>query len=178
MRIWQLSSDVSKFDSLVPEPPFTYEERHSFDGRCHLKSWTARRFERMEPEKRLELGDAPGFTRFILSKKALDCLQPLIMNNMEALPLLFDEGEFFLVNVTTVINGIDYEKAVYKTFRDGKKIMLFEKYAFIPSKVIGISLFKIIDEPLRFPFVSDEFKNKVEENDLKGFKFELAWECE
>ncbi len=56
--------------------------------------------------------------------------------------------------------------------------MLFTKYHFIESVVKGKHIFKIIDEPARRPFVSDEFKKRVEENNLIGFKFELVWQSE
>lgn len=134
--------------------------------------------KRMEPEKGLDLGDALGFTIPVFSKKALDCLLPLIENNIEILKLDFDGGDFYAINVTKVINAINYEKSKYKTFRDGRRIVLFNKYAFEPEIVIGISIFKIIDEPCRFAFVSDEFKEIVEKNKLKGFEFKLVWDSE
>ena len=55
-----------------------------------------------------------------------------------------------------------YEKSIYKTFRDGKRIMSFKKYSFIPDAVDGVPLFKITDEKVRYPFVSDAFKETVE----------------
>ena len=40
------------------------------------------------------------------------------------------------------------------------------------------NIFKIVDEPRRGPFVSEEFKEAVEKNKLTGFKFELVWDSE
>ena len=40
--------------------------------------------------------------------------------------------------------------------------MSFKKYSFIPNAVDGVPLFKITDEKVRYPFVSDAFKETVE----------------
>ena len=36
----------------------------------------------------------------------------------------------------------------------------------------------VFDEPRREPFVSEAFKDLVEQNNLTGFKFELVWDSE
>lgn len=132
----------------------------------------------MEPEKNLELGDAPGFIFPVFSKRALDCLSGLINKDVEVLPLVFDEQEFFGINVITVLDAIDYENSIYRTYCDGKRIMTFKKYAFISSVIKDVPIFKIKDEKTRYAFVSEDFKNKVEENNLLGFQFELVWNNE
>ena len=44
--------------------------------------------------------------------------------------------------------------------------------------VYDVSMFKILDEKTRYAFVSDEFKQTVEKNNLLGFKFKLVWDSE
>ena len=56
--------------------------------------------------------------------------------------------------------------------------MKFTKYAFNEKRIKGIDLFKIKDEPLKRPFVSEKFRKRVIDNNLTGFKFELAWDSE
>ena len=57
--------------------------------------------------------------------------------------------------------------------------MLFQKYAFKSEEELrGHHIFKIIDEPTRRAFVSDEFKKCVEDNKLTGFIFKLVWDSE
>lgn len=178
MRIWQLNFELDEYDNLVPLQKFTVEEIQSFDGRRHSDNWKPIQVMRMEPEKKLELSDAPGFIIPVFSKKALECLHPLIKNEVEVLPLNFEEREYFGINVIRVLDAIDYEKSIYKTFRDGKRIMAFKKYFFIPDKIKNVSIFKIKDEKTRYAFVSDEFKTIVEINKLTGFKFKLVWDSE
>ena len=64
-------------------------------------------------------------------------------------------------------------------FSDNKRIMMFEKYAFrLCDEIKRSHIFKIVDEPLRWAFVSDTFKKMVEESELKGFIFQLVWDSE
>ena len=57
--------------------------------------------------------------------------------------------------------------------------MAFKKYAFLQNQeLIKHDIFKISDEPTRRAFVSDRFKNMVEENSLTGFMFKLVWDSE
>lgn len=178
MKIWKLNFELDLFDNFVPDKEFTVEEIHSFDGRTKLRNWVPIKVKRMEPEKNLALSDAPGFLFPVFSQKALECLYPMIKNYVEVLPLKFEENDYFGINVINVLDAIDYEKADYKTFRDGKRIMAFRKYAFLSSAVRNMPIFKITDEKTRYAFVSSDFKKTVEDNGLIGFKFELVWDSE
>lgn len=110
MKIWQLVFDVDNYDNLLPAEGCSVEELQSYDGRAHIEEWEPIKVERMYPEKRLELGDAPGFSYFpVFSNKALDVLLPLIRDHVEVLPLDFAEKPLFGINVTTVLDAIDYE---------------------------------------------------------------------
>ena len=64
MKIWQLVFDVDNYDNLLPAEGCSVEELQSYDGRAHIEEWKPIKVERMYPEKRLELGDAPGFSYF------------------------------------------------------------------------------------------------------------------
>lgn len=178
MKIWQLNFELDEYENLIPTKEFTVEQIKSFDGRSHLSQWNPIKVKRMEPEKGLGLSDAPGFLFPVFSRKALECLESLMGNNVEILPLDFNEKEYLGINVVTVLDAIDYEKSIYKTYRDGKRIMAFKKYVFLPNIVKDVSIFKITDEKTRYVFVSDEFKKIVEANNLSGFKFKLVWDSE
>ena len=110
MKVWKLYFELNKYDSLVPES-ITLDELQSFDGRRKKDSWRPLSLERMEPGKKLELSDAPGYNLIIFSKKALNTLSPLIQDSIEELEVLFEEGEYYAINVTTVLDVIDYSKS-------------------------------------------------------------------
>ena len=179
MKIWKLSADLDKYDDLCPKTPFTADELQAFDGRSLKASWKPLPVEPMEQKKKHKRGDYPGFTIPVLSERALQILQPLIENSSEELELVFDEKKYTAINVTAVLDVVDYEKSIYKTFSDGRKIMFFRKYAFrVCEELKQHHIFKILDESKNKPFVSDAFKQAVEENGLTGFEFELVWDSE
>ena len=113
-----------------------------------------------------------------LSEKAVELLRPLMDETVEVLELDFEE-KYYAINVTTVLDVIDYEKSKYKTFKSSGRIMRFEKYVFrdIPT-LRKYNIFKIPDETNSAPFVSERFKKLVEDSGLEGFKFELVWDSE
>ena len=176
MKIWQLSFDVENFDMVKPLYEYSVNVLQSFDGRSHTSDWTTLEVTKIEKSD-LPMGDAHNFTFFpIVSKNALDILFPLISESVEILPVDFSGTVFYGLNVITVLDAIDYAKSEYKTFRDGKRIMAFQKYCFKSDVVKNVHIFKITDEKTRRAFVSEQFKRKVEETNLTGFCFKLVWD--
>ncbi|MBQ7004627.1 MAG: hypothetical protein IJN11_01595 [Oscillospiraceae bacterium] len=177
MKIWQLYFDVENYDNLMPIKSFTADEIQSFNGTPRKDNWSPLSVKRMEPERQLPLSDAPGFTIPVFSKNAVELLCPLISNSAEVLPLDFTEKEYYGINVLSILDVIDYTKSKYRLFSDGKRIMAFQKYSFRECEELEkYHIFKIIDEPTRRAFVSDEFKQTVENSNLTGFIFKLIWD--
>jgi hypothetical protein len=78
-----------------------------------------------------------------------------------------------------VIDCLDYEKSELSYFRsdphDIKKIL---KYEFLKDKIRDKVIFKIPENKLNVPFVTDQFKLEVEKHGLEGFRFEEVWDSE
>jgi hypothetical protein len=118
----------------------------------------------------------------MISRKAKEILEPLICNNVEFLPLIHDitSEVYYLINVLNTVDAINYNKAVLEKLSTGL-IIGFEKYAFLANKVEGQIIFKtFLNQRLHSStvLVSDEFRNKVLENNLKGFEFVEVWDSE
>ena len=179
MKIWKLNFNVEEYDSLVPVK-YSLDKFQIFDGKKKEDYWTPLPVKRMEPEKGLDLGDASGFIGFpAFNQKALSALEPLIRDSVEVLPLAFKEKPYWGINVVSVLDVLDYSKSIYRIFPNTNKIAIIEKYAFRNcAELKKHNIFKIIDEPQTRPFVSDEFKNAVEQNNLTGFLFELVWDSD
>ena len=176
MKIWILDCDVDTYENLTWET-LDINFIQSFDGMEKKKDWNPMQVKRVyDRELSNTLGLSPHIPVF--DEKAISVLNDLLIGNAEILPLDCKDGVFYAINVINVIDCIDYERSKYKTFRDGKRIMRFITYVFNEEKIKGTNLFKIIDEPLKRPFVSDEFRKRVVDNKLTGFKFELAWDSE
>lgn len=181
MRIWKLDCDVNTYENLAwgaNEFEIDLDFIHSFIGVSKEKNWIPLHLKRMHGDR--EFSNTPGLSAHIpvFDKKAVDVVREYLIGNAEILPIFCEDKEFFIINVTSVLDCIDYESSEYKTFRDGVRIMRFVKYAFIEDKIKNVHLFKIKDEPVRRPFVSDAFRKKILDSDLIGFEFELVWDSD
>lgn len=178
MRIWKMDFDLDNYDNLRPKERWTLDKIKSFDGRGQYGSWYPIELERLEPEKGLGLSDAPGFYSHIplFSGNAVNILKKYIDYNAEILPTKFNEGDFYIINVTNVLDCINWSDSKYITFPDKKRIMSIEEYQFVKEKVENQDFFKVKEEVIKRPFVSDSFREAVVNSGLTGFIFELVWE--
>jgi len=181
VKIWKLGRDVDNYESLAwGDNEFDIDLNYiqSFNGDSKEKNWIPIHLKRMSED--IEFSNTPGLSAHIpvFDKKAVDVVREYLIGNAEILPVLCGDKEFYIINVTNVMDCIDYELSEYKTFRDGVRIMRFIKYVFIEDKVENVHIFKIKDESLRSPFVSDAFRQKIIDSDLTGFKFELVWDSD
>ena len=100
-------------------------------------------------------------------------------NPIEVLPLAFKEKPYWGINVVSVLDVLDYSKSIYRIFPNTNKIAIVEKYAIRNcADLKNHNIFKIVDEPRGRSFVSEKFKNAVEQNNLTGFLFELVWDSD
>ena len=179
MKIWKLWADVNNYDSLMAmDPDYDYTEI-TLDGHSMADKWEPVELKRMYGDGLL-LSDFPHYYGDpVMSEKAINVLSPLINDSVEYLKVIFDEKNYTMLNITKVLNVIDYEKSEYKRFTSSGRIMRFIKYNFrMCDELLTSDIFKLIDEPRRNPFVSDRFKQYVEDNNLTGFEFELVWDSE
>ena len=177
MKIWKLDCDVDNYENLMLED-MDLELLHSFDGRSIRDKWEPLNVKRMYNRK---FSNTPGLASHIpiFDNIAVEVLKEYLDENVEILPLICDDKMFYAINVVNVQDCIDYSKSKYICFRDGTRIMRFMKYSFDEIKVQNVGhIFKLKDEPLKCPFVSDRFRETVIENKLQGFKFELAWDSD
>jgi hypothetical protein len=113
----------------------------------------------------------------VLSRRALDVLLPHIGSLGQVLPLAFDEAEYFLFNITNVIDALDIAASDVVYFKDGGFYRV-KRYAFKPDVVRDQWLFKIPQHATGFAFVTDRFVEVVQRAGLTGFGFEPLWSDE
>lgn len=176
MKVWKLRFDFDEYNYLTPIKRFTVNELWDFDGRSLVDTWKPREF-RLAKNNKQELSDAPGFEFPILSPKAYNVLKSIIGESVEVLDVLYGEEKYYGINILAVLDTLDYENSEYETFDNSDRIMVVHKYCFRKTKELEQNhIFKIKEE--KYYFVSDEFKTVVEQNHLKGFRFQLVWQSD
>ena len=178
MTIYRLRADMDNYAVLtVQDKDLSFSLQ--FDGRKLKDKWKPiNAYREDRKQNKLLLSNMPGMEYHIpifdeMSKKVLE---KMIKNNVEFLELINSEKKLWIANVICILDCIDYDKSKYITFSNSNKIMWFECYYF-RRKIIGNNkIFKLIDEPLSTPFVTEEFKKEVEDYKLTGFIFGKVWE--
>jgi len=179
MNVYILDADVNKYRQIFyqgSEDIVDFNRR--FDGTPMMKRWTGKTkftFART----RLPKGDTPGLSTHIpvLSPGAVMALGELLENNGELLPISCDGEEYFLYNVTRLIDALDETNCELERFADGT-ILDIDRYSFFKEALIGVVLFKVPQNALGDVYVTDSFVARVKAAKLKGFEFRLVWSSE
>ena len=178
MKIFTLDFDVNNYKSVQLCENVNADFYQMFDGTPVKNQWKTLEVKEYDDSKDYKTGDAPGAFIPMFNKKALDILLPIINDYIEILPFRFHDDCLYGINVLCLVDAIDYELSEYKTFRDGKRIMRFYKYAFIDDAIKDKEIFKITDLKRGDVFVSERFYNAVHENGLEGFDMKLVYDSE
>ena len=178
MKIYILKSNPNRYNALCPAVELDWETRRSFDGRSKADGWIPIKMKKEYIKKNLIL---PNYIPYfcgefpIIDREGKDVLHDLIEGNAEFLPLEYDERDCYALNITRFINCLDRNKGNFKIRDDGRISWVYE-YAFYEEKIGDIGIFKINDYPCSSIFVTDKFRDRVIENNLTGFCFELVWD--
>ena len=179
MKIWEMNSDANNYDNftLCNQGDWDKLMEYQFDGNCIKDTWTAFCVKEIESIRK---GDKPTLFGSIpvFSYRAVEVLKKYLSNNTEILPITYDKGEYFVINVINLKDCIDFKKAEVKRFKSSGKIMRFIKYAFKEEVIKNESIFKICEFSKGGIFVSDEFRNEVLSLGLQGFLFSEVWDSE
>ena len=121
---------------------------------------------------KLPKGDFPGSygAHIVFNKKTLDALWPLIQNDIQVIPLQCEEEQLFLIHLMRHVDGLDLEHSDIQWIIENKLISTVNRFVFHEERLEGVNIFRV---PILFSwtFVSDAFKEAVEEHNLKG----LLW---
>ncbi|GAC43584.1 imm11 family protein [Paenibacillus popilliae] len=114
---------------------------------------------------------------FIVSKKVKDIIN-ILGEDVQYLPVNvvdFESNsrieEYFVANVLEVVDALNLEISDYSVMDlDGEKIYSVRKYAFSEDKINNKNLFKLKGDEIPL-FVSETFKQSVEESNITGCDF-------
>jgi hypothetical protein len=183
VKIWDLQEDVNIYEHLTlvdGSPPKWNEFTDMFRGRHLSSNWERLKLKQIEHGGNLKKGDMPYLSPGVpvFSIKAIDTLKHYLNNNAEILDIECDIGDYKIINIINLISCLDYEMSEIKYYPNSERIMRIKKYVFDKEKVVNEHIFKIIEQPRATIFVSDEFRDKVIESGLEGFKFIEVWDSE
>ncbi|MBN2878410.1 MAG: hypothetical protein JXN65_02160 [Clostridia bacterium] len=187
MKIWRLEVDFQEYE--------TYKIHFADDYLEELKDRISKldsqgigeinsRIKNVELIDGKEKGDFPQVWNLpfvpVISERGRIALKDIINDNCEFIQFSYQNDIYYLMNIITVIDAIDYEKSILKK-RSSGLVVGFKKHMFKPNTIRNKNIFKIyLNNRIRNTeiFVSDDFKKAVEQAELKGFKFVEVWNNE
>lgn len=182
MKIYQLHEDFDRYEVLSYSNPQDSTRIHDwFCGKPIGKRWVPLRVEilRDKEHKDRPSSDFPGFGagRPTFSDRAVEILRDFLEDNGEIFPLDCEDRNYYVFNVTRMVDALDEENSDVERFSSGR-IMEVNRFAFYPDKVRDLSIFKIPQFPIGDVYVTDSFTNRVKSANLTGFAFDLLWDSE
>jgi len=120
--------------------------------------------------------DYPSLEAYpVFSERACNVLQDFLQPNGELLSLESKLGNYFVYNLTNVLDALDLEKSIYEMYRNEPRDIYDVNYFVFNSKKLGNqSIFTIYEEPGSI-MVTKIFVDVVRKNNLNGFRFLKIW---
>ncbi len=179
MKLYQLWSDHTY-------RAFETKEKNGYKAFCFkgepLSNWTEVELypSSHQTEKGKSIGDVypVEVSAVVVNERCFNIIKPYIQDAAQVLSAKSKKQKLFVLNVTAVRDCLDYENSKLKRFSSSGRIMRIEKYAFHREMLSNAFIFKIPEEVHTHPYVTDSFKNLMEQNGIKGFKFVLVWQDE
>lgn len=180
-KIYSLESDMENFCSFIEVYP---KEQESIIGRAMDQDWqefrdnytpiTLKQCRSDTGKKNFQFDISSMLTPFfVFSETAINALEDILLPRGQVLPITTEskKKKFFGYYPTNPLSGcFDKEKSKYREAEHG---LIVERPVLIANNITDEYLFSI-EESIRWVFVTDKFKQRVEEAGLLAFDF--SWE--
>lgn len=117
----------------------------------------------------------------VMTPRAADALLELIEGRVELLPLDVEGGDkLYAVNVLRLSDALDEQASELKRFpHDPSRIMRIVSHAFDPDKLAGETIFRLVQQPKSYTYITDAFVRRVREAGLRGLDLDHpVWTAE
>jgi hypothetical protein len=180
MNVYQLEGDPDNYEGLIMTDGDLFEFARRFNGKPMERPWTDVTIG-IDPDTRsFPEGDFPSLIGGVpvFSPKAVGALRDMLVGNGEILPVTIVGRQYFLYNVTCVVDALDEKNSEIIRFTNSSRVLNIDEYAFFPKKLSGKAIFKIPQLVDGWIFVTDLFVKRVQSAGLKGFWFPVVWSDE
>lgn len=110
----------------------------------------------------------------VFSGRAVEVLANMLPENGELLRLDAPRGHYFAFNVLSKADVLRRTESRMESLGPGKRALQIEYFSFYKSKLKQLTIFRIPETPNSY-FVTDAFKDRVEQAGLNGFTFIKVW---
>lgn len=185
MKVWNLTADMDGYESFK----FKNEEKdflRNFKNEMSKGEKIKGKFDNFELEI-IDTGESSDLPRFwnyigtlVFSERAKKCLEAYLEDCVEFIPVKYEQINYYMLNVVRIADAIDYDCATFRKLDTGLVVGM-DKYAFKKDVIKNINMFKVLLNGRIYDseiYISSELKEKIEEFNLKGFKFTEMWDSD
>lgn len=114
----------------------------------------------------------------VFNARALEALGDLLEGRGELLRLQVEGADdHFAFNCTHVSDALDEGRSEFKRYESSGRIMRIVRHEFDADRLRGETLFRLAQKRKRKEYVTDAFRQRVEEAGLTGFLWDrLVWQ--
>lgn len=118
------------------------------------------------------------FSSLCLTQNAYEKLKDFIEPYGELLPLKCEEENLWVLNVTNIIDAIDFERSIpYPDCETGNyDYPNFYRFAFKQDIIKNAPVFRLPQPLITRTFFTDIFLQKIRDENLTGINFRLEWD--
>lgn len=148
-----------------------------FKGNSKIDDWEPIKLETLYKKK---YDDFPDYIigKPIVSKKVKLILEPYIAPEVEFLPLIHDEMDLFMVNVTNILDCVDWQRSEVHWSKN-QNFLGFNKLKFDFSKIPSDTyIFKFKETAATQVYVTEAFKDIIDQHQLQGLSFSVVYDSD
>lgn len=172
MYVYEFRPDSNNHDTLVTSE---YDDQDYVNETLKCRPMTSIwKPIRVEFDTRKASSDFPCLTLDtpVFSVRAWKALESLLAGHAEALPLVCDDAELYLINLFDELDCVDYDKSDYRwdMWTNGPAPRVFH-YVLRPEVVAGYDMFRIKEAFAAPVCISQRFVDEVKKAGLVGLRF-------
>lgn len=175
MKVYMLLADSDHYESLLMPGGDLYEFARRFNGKPMKRLGGDPKIKKYRG--RLPKGDFPSLIPGVpvFSPRAVEALRDLLEETGEIFPVTISSEEYFVFNVTKIVDALDEPNSEVIRFKGSSKVLNIRSHSFYTEKLFGIVIFKIPQVITMDVFVTDTFVERVHSAGLEGFWFPAVW---
>ncbi|WP_379159270.1 imm11 family protein [Paenibacillus sp. sgz5001063] len=180
MKVYELKVNHSKTTTLVMknrEQLSSHSIRSDFMGQTLAQDWQPVEMQTLRSKMFNDFFDFVP-EKPIVSQKAMQILKPHTVSDVEFLPLIHTELDIFMINVINIIDCVDWQNSKAKWLLE-KYFSGFDKLVFDFAKIPeNTYMFKIKEQATTKVYVTELFRELIEEHQLPGLDFSVVYDSE
>ncbi|MDK8182133.1 hypothetical protein [Paenibacillus sp. UMB4589-SE434] len=176
MKIWEISANPANTTIVEAEDNLSsFSDIELYKGLPLGGEWVPFKVQTYQEGSRMDFYNYYGGIP-VITEKTYEILKPYMENQVEFLPIIYDQTVLYAMNVTNVIDAIDYRSIKVSKMPSGKLNPL-DTYHFNNDKIKDIDLiFKIPEQVSTSVFVTSKFVDLLNMYKLEGPSLYLVWD--